>query len=806
MKRHRLQLLTPAISILIVLLFTFGVATAEAKTPVNLPDSTMSIPWVDFQDILKKLSSTQIGPIKEKPPYDALISSADYTVQVKGHIALIRVRAEIVVLKEEGWSSVPVMKYGAHLDQVRLNGEPAALVQKSDGLLHVILDEPGIHILDLKYEAPLKDGGGPKYLNFPTLESPVNHLTVEISQPDQQVTLGDGKILKNSSTGAKTTATGSFKPGSEQTIRWAQNVATQARNKARVSAETNTMAVIGEGLVVYTSNVEFNIQHKPLRAFSIIFPEDVVVADVSTDGLVDWLVEKADGEQRLSVNIAYEAIGKHRVAVTYEQPLPSESDSIIETADIRIADVIRDAGTFAVAVRGNVQVDAKKTINLAPMDIQELPPGMRGDKNLLVLMAFKYILHPNLASLRVIRHKIASVLSCIVEKADYKIMLTERGKELMEATYQVANRTRQYLSLKLPKGMILWGAYRDGDPVHAAFRDGQTLLQISGADHRKSVELRLIAFREMGFPKVVGWSHFDLPILDVPVHNINLSLYLPQNYQFFSFGGNLGEVSQKGHSSDIATKSEIKKEKDKFLFGTANASGYTFTTSHANSQSTTYMFSDDDDAPVAGANLSKVLTNRALPVQFQTVLEGQHFSFSTRIVDPNETMYASVGHFTKIQSGLPKLIVFLAALFIGFVVIRYILDRAADNMAKVNRKHCLYAIIALALIVILSLISGIGLRFVLFAFVLGGLFPLVPRAYKYLEHRRKKMNNLKSRQPSKNTAGESEGGIHTPPASDPMNMASAENIPMGVLVEEKEDNDKETSTEASDDESPRGDK
>jgi hypothetical protein len=811
MKKLGLRILTSAISFLIVLLFAFGVATADAKTPVNLPDSTMSIPWSDFKDMLEKLSATQAGPIKEKPPYDALISNADYTIQVKEHIALIRVRAEIVVLKQDGWSSVPVMKSGAHLDQVRLNGEPAALVKKSDGLLYVIADEPGIHILDLKYEAPLNDSGGPKYLNFPTLESPVNHLTVEISQPNQQVTFGDGKILKSSSAGAKTTAAGSFKPGSEQTIQWAQSVKKQARAEARVSAESNTLATVGEGLVVYTTIIEYTIQHKAINTFTLVLPESVVVADVSTDGLVDWNVEKSDGEQKLIIQIAYEAMGKHQVAVTFEDNLPAETESVIETADIRVLDVVRDAGVLGVAVRGNVQVETTEAKNLAPLDLQELPPDMQLDEKSKVLFGYKYIRHPATAKLKVIRHRGASVLSCVVERADYKIMITDRGKELLEASYIIANRTRQYISLTLPEGMDLWGVYRDGNPIHAADRDGKILLPVFGMREKKSFEIKILAYKERKFGKYFGKKRFDIPLLDAPVHSNNLSLFLPKSYKYFALGGNLGEALKGGFYSSVQHASSLDETASSTIIpgkSRRNISGKDLEKqeyrSLANLLAYDVNLTDDADVKFSiNEQYTNVMTRRALSVQFDVVWEGKRYDFSTRIVDPNEGMYATVKYIKEVKSNAPKWIVLIAAIFMGYIGARWTIERLGKIKPTHDDKHRLFFIIAVLVVIVLSPIAGVSLKLLVFILILGAVLPAASHLLRKIDFQKEiSFRKTKPKEPVK--TGEIIREAEDLPKTEKKKAALTEEIPVALPVEESDDENMLKESDIQKDESPKG--
>lgn len=61
--------------------------------------SSMWIPWSDFKDILEKLLDAQRGVPDEPPPYDAVVSSADYAADVGENNVSVKISATIFVLK-----------------------------------------------------------------------------------------------------------------------------------------------------------------------------------------------------------------------------------------------------------------------------------------------------------------------------------------------------------------------------------------------------------------------------------------------------------------------------------------------------------------------------------------------------------------------------------------------------------------------------------------------------------------------------------------------------------------------------------
>lgn len=227
-------------------------------------------------------------------------------------------------------------------------------------MLYLVLQGFGVHELTINLELELSDDAGPKSFVLPAVLAQVNHLEVRVARPDMRVSVSPNGNMVSKTIGSTTVATGSFPPADQVTVSWARSIPQAVRDTARVSAEMRTMLTVGEGLAVYTTIVDFDIQHKPLSEFSILLPPGVSVADVSTDGFVDWKVTEVNGGQELKILISFEALGRHQVAITYENTLPSQDKVAFETINPVVKDVVHEIGYLAVAVRTNVQVDPKE--------------------------------------------------------------------------------------------------------------------------------------------------------------------------------------------------------------------------------------------------------------------------------------------------------------------------------------------------------------------------------------------------------------------------------------------------------------
>lgn len=683
--------------------------SVTAAAAPDLPGAALWVPWADFKKILDRL--TAAGPTPpEDPPVDAVISAADYQAIVGDNGVSVTVTAAVNVLKEKGWARLAVLGTGLPLADATLDGKPTALLDGNDGTLHLAVRGLGAHALKLRLELPLGKDDGPTQFTLPALRAPVHRLTVRVDRPDLEIRLSPSGHVQSKTVGATTIATGAFPPTSSVVVSWTRRAPKSAKAEARVAAEVRTMLTVGEGLGVYTAIIDYDIQHKPLSRLGLLLPAGVAVADVSTEGLADWRVSPVDDGQELRIELAFEAIGRHQVAVTYEQTLPTEATLTVPVADIAPTGVVHEVGYLAVAVRTNVAVTPHEGSlkNLAPLDVTELPADLRGSGDQKVLFGFKYLKHPFGLDLDVVKHKDATVLTCKVESANYRIMLTDDGKELIEGTFRIANRSRQYLALTLPPGSDLWGAFRDGQPIKAAESDGRILLPIFQNRPGDTMTLRVLAYRNNGALWPFGRRGLDLPTLDVGAGKVFVEMFLPTRYRFFGFGGDL-RPTQAGAPTSVTTSDqpddpmagkggEMSEGLDLDLLDENRR--------YRNEQSKIQWQAANLPVQAANMNYAGALARGALPVAIQVQWDGQSHRLGKTIVDPDEKLNVRFSYALRSRSEWVGLLVALLAGLIGYLAAAYLVARKTADVPLPSRRWRLIGLVAVVVVALLSLLRG----------------------------------------------------------------------------------------------------
>jgi len=118
-----------------------------------------------------------------------------------------------------------------------------------------------------------------------------------------------------------------------------------------------------------------------------------------------------------------------------------------------------------------------------------------------------------------------------VAEARYNVLITNEGKELVQARYAVRNNQRNFLKITLPTGATLWSASLAGKPVRPGQSpDGSVLLPLekahAGEDSPEfAVEIVYISRGTAWNDK--GQFKLTLPSLDLPVSRTGLLVFHP---------------------------------------------------------------------------------------------------------------------------------------------------------------------------------------------------------------------------------------------------------------------------------------
>ena len=163
---------------------------------------------------------------------------------------------------------------------------------------------------------------------------------------------------------------------------------------------------------------------------------------------------------------------------------------------VRAVGVARETGFVAVSRGENLEVRVAKSEGLEARDIKELPPALSS-----AFLGYRYFEPEKVSlSLDLMRHEVEPVLGALIRRMHIDTVLTDQGEATHEAIFEVQNNREQYLVLKVPGNMEIWGAFVRGVPVRPTTResDGARLIELTKSESKDDAfRVRLVMHEKL---------------------------------------------------------------------------------------------------------------------------------------------------------------------------------------------------------------------------------------------------------------------------------------------------------------------
>jgi len=161
-------------------------ASREQELIPDLPSATMEMSWTDMRRLLT--ATEEPADEEEKPPIDWGLASAEYDAEVLA-TGSVRIdgRFQIFMWKTKGWVEVPIIGQDVAPASVTLDGEPASLARTEHGTFAVLLDEPGVHALELAFFVGSGSEDGVASFSFACAPTAVTRMNLRIPARDAEV-------------------------------------------------------------------------------------------------------------------------------------------------------------------------------------------------------------------------------------------------------------------------------------------------------------------------------------------------------------------------------------------------------------------------------------------------------------------------------------------------------------------------------------------------------------------------------------------------------------------------------------------
>ncbi len=629
--------------------------------------------------------------LPEKPPVDYIISGLDYNAVVKDKAASITAAYDINILKD-GWVKVPLISSDVVVSEVRLDGKVTSLLVE-EGWHKLITNEIGEHRLEIVFLSKVSAEVNSYSLKFNIPRVSVSHLWIEIPKMNISVSVASSLDTQTSQGNGKTYVSADLMSADFLLVKWSRKIIIPEPEtlEPRLYAEVFTLVSVGEGIVNADTTIQYSIVQAGTAQFIISVPDDVDVLSVAGNNVRNWRLEEDKGQKILNVYLNSEATGTYQLNVRYEKTLQSTS-AVSEIPRIQVLDVEREKGYIGVEARTNVEIAVTDVSNANRIDVKELPHQITRKTSRPLLMAYKYLKHPYTIIIDVRKHEEIAVLSAAIDSASFNTLVIGDGKSITKGTYYVKNNRKQFLELDLPPNSKVWSTFVSGKPVKPAKnKEGMILIPLSksvgGSNSQVSFPVEIVYITEAKGMGYLGSSTFKLPKTDIPISQANLILYLPEEYNFLRFDGNM--------------KESVSGRQYGFPGTLAPSIGYGGVSSKV--ASNVMMEDQVADAEEFRGNVLTALEKGVLPVQINVPRQGKLYHFNKLMVTEDQQPFIEAVY---INSGIYfwfNLMVFAGTLFVGLKAIGELMKAA--NIMKWIKQKTLFIVLAVALAVVVEYMS-----------------------------------------------------------------------------------------------------
>ena len=325
----------------------------------------------------------------------------------------------------------------------------------------------------------------------------------------------------------------------------------------RVTVETVTNVRTTLFAIEETILLDFNIQQAGIRQIQFELPVAMrnarINAKLVSETIIDDVADNAN-VVRVTLNLQDEVIDSFRVVIEYDRQL-SESRQNVPIPRVLTGVTQQRYATLQNAGRDEISVfpsDDFQSLNRQLNQFARLKQKLAGGEVTMAYVAPVKTERPVL-QYETKQRDVFETVAASIEFSKTIMVVDSSGAYRALQTFQVNNRSEQYLEIELPDGAQLLTVLVEGQPVKpvawpAAQNDRRLripLVKTQLGDLDYPVQLKyagrlgeLSSFDEVEFPVIAT--------LNINVQLSQLHLRLPDSHRWLNFGGTMTKVDDRG--------------------------------------------------------------------------------------------------------------------------------------------------------------------------------------------------------------------------------------------------------------------
>ncbi len=397
-----------------------------------------------------------------RPPVEFVFSQAECNVSVADDRAAVTTSAEVTMLVKP-WVLVPLGPAQLGISGVKCDGQPCSLVEREGGL-YALLSGEGKHKLELSAQQKVTESTQGRQLVLPLIPSPILSVKATLPGTGLEVQAEGATAVQTLEKGQVTSFVANYRGGASATIAWRPRP--QTVRPPRLYGETETVAMLEDGLLRVKSHIDLQILHAPLHELRFQIEGKAVVLSVAGKNVARWSEQPLDaktGGKLLTATFAQPAQGEQSLEIVTEAEIAAEGGKLAISAP-RLQQAQRDQGFLAVAGAGGLNV-AVSEASVPRIGISQLPERVRNGVGGL-LFAYRYAKPPASVQLAVSQPKPQTAKRFATTNT---LVSLQPGRLLCQAQvhYEILHAGVDRLRIGLPDDVEVLGVQGAGVIAHS---------------------------------------------------------------------------------------------------------------------------------------------------------------------------------------------------------------------------------------------------------------------------------------------------------------------------------------------------
>jgi hypothetical protein len=308
---------------------------------------------------------------------------------------------------------------------------------------------------------------------------------------------------------------------------------------------------VGEAQLRVLANLQYEIENTGVKSFRVRLPAGAENVRFKGDQVSDF-VPREDGApagvRDWEVKLHRRMIGRYPLQVSYTVPV-TDTATEARIRGVQAQDVNLQRGFLTLQAGGRLQVRIETLPPaLQPTEWQVIPRALQQDITAAAAnYTFRLVESEVDLTVRLDRHKAASLLPARVNRVELKSVIADDGVMLTHALVQLVPGDKRLLHLRLPKDARFWFAFVNQSSVWPWTDADQVLIpleQHSGGEEPATVEFFYTSRTGPARPGSLDLALLG-PKFDLPLENISWQVFLSDKWRLDDWQGTL-QLQQTG--------------------------------------------------------------------------------------------------------------------------------------------------------------------------------------------------------------------------------------------------------------------